>query len=339
MLRPNAPSMKVCMMGPRAVGKTTVITAIANESKNSIARSNLVLKALGDTDVLLDDRYKQLTAVFDRGGDEFSMEVANAGLQATSVESSFEFGMGVVGKNESVQIEIVDFPGEYIQKEPKRTKEFISESQAILIAIDTPHLMENDGQFCEAKNRIGDITNFFSEVLPTITDEKLVLLIPLKCEKYWRENRMQEVLERVKQAYQVLIDMLHESGKICCLVNPILTLGGVVFDRFETDNTGRILLEKDGTPSRTHYAFTGRDAEYSPLFCAQPLYSMLAFVASQYRRDSRKGSIIKKTLNALYNLFGADNMFFEEVEKMKNSRIADNKEHGFETLCGGYLFN
>ena len=38
--------MKVCMMGPRAVGKTTILTAIFNDTQENIgATTNLILKA------------------------------------------------------------------------------------------------------------------------------------------------------------------------------------------------------------------------------------------------------------------------------------------------------
>ena len=57
-LRPKSPIMKIAMMGPRAGGKTTILTSVFNETSTSIATTKLNLIAYGDTKKELQD-YKK----------------------------------------------------------------------------------------------------------------------------------------------------------------------------------------------------------------------------------------------------------------------------------------
>ena len=182
--------MKVCMMGPRAVGKTTILTAVFNDSQESLGLSTkLLMKAVGDTLSELMDRRHQLNAVFANRTQITDRPVA--GLAASSTVNTFEFEFGLKGKEPRIDLEIKDFPGEYVLDRPEEVKQFIQESSAVFVAIDTPHLMEEEGAFCEAKNKISVITNFFKS--QSFTQGRLVLLVPLKCERYFYEDRMDEV--------------------------------------------------------------------------------------------------------------------------------------------------
>lgn len=132
--------MKVCMMGPKAVGKTTVLTAVFNETQNSIADTKLNLLALGDTNAELMDRKYKLSAMFKKKLDV--VDRPQGGISASSTESRFDFSFGFIGKEPILDLMIKDFPGEMIVNNQERVIEFIKESKAVFIAIDTPHLME-----------------------------------------------------------------------------------------------------------------------------------------------------------------------------------------------------
>ena len=333
IIRPDRPTMEVCMMGPRAVGKTTILTSVFNETKTSIASTKLKLVERGDTG---DDRYKQLMSVFEERED---ISIVGAGINATNYESKFQFSFGIVGKEPSVDLNIADFPGEYIVNNKTKVKEFILKSTAIFIAIDTPHLMENAGEFNQAKNKVEEITAFFKEIINGITTEKLVLLIPLKCEKYAHSGRMQEVLEQVQTAYKDLIGLLQTNDMVCCAVTPIHTLGDVEFDGFSYGTDGNVLLDIDKTPKNVAYKYINDNPQYEPRFCSQPLYAMLSFVAAQYTRYKNSGSILNRIKNMIWDLFKADEELFNEILKMEKNRISDNEKLGYKVLCGGRLFH
>ena len=93
-LKPKTPVMNVCMMGPKAVGKTTVLTAVFNETQNAICDTTLNLTAKGDTNADLIERLHMLNAIFAKKKeikDDYSNNIANAGMQASSSESGFYF--------------------------------------------------------------------------------------------------------------------------------------------------------------------------------------------------------------------------------------------------------
>lgn len=338
-IKPKRPLMKIAMMGPRAVGKTTILTAVFNETKTSIATTMLKLTDRGDTGKELQDRLYYLKSVFKKKEDITDNGRPSAGLNATPNEHLFQFAFGVTGKEPSIDIDIKDFPGEYVVNCPERVKTFIDEATAIFIAIDTPHLMEKGGRFNEVKNKVSTITQFFRESLEELSSEKLVLLIPLKCEKYFIEKRMEEVMQRVEAEYKDLISLFKQSLKVCCSINPIITLGDVEFEDFKYDNTGDVELDLDGTPNLVRYKFVGDNPKYSPRFCSQPLYSTLSFLAAQYTRECNRGSIIDKILRSIWSVFKSDEQLFSEILKMEKNRISDKPELGYKVLCGGELFH
>lgn len=339
IIKPERPTMKIAMMGPRAVGKTTVLTAVFNETKMSIATTMLKLTDRGDTGKELQDRLYYLKSVFREQEEITDKSQPEAGLAATSSEHLFQFSFGVLGKEPSIDMEIKDFPGEYVISHPDRVTTFINESTAIFIAIDTPHLMERDGEFNEIKNKPSIITQFFRDVLQEFDNEKLVILIPLKCEKYFRENRMEDVLQRVEEVYAELIALFRQNSRICCSVAPILTLGDVIFDDFQYTSSGDVDLDIDGTPRLVRYKYVGNPPKYSPRFCSQPLYATLSFLAAQYTRDRKRKSFWRKWLNGIWNLFKTDDQLFQEVLKMEKNRLTDNSNLGYKVLCGGELFH
>lgn len=335
-LQAETPCLKVCMMGPRGVGKTTILTAVFNEAKDQICDTQLKLIGRGDTEVRLLDRKRQLSSVFESKEQFTDTNLRAAGLKATAAESTFDFAFGLLGKDPKLNMEIKDFRGETVHDDPERVKSFINDSAAILLAIDTPMLMENKGEFHEHKNQPQLITLFFRDTLPNIQSEKLIMLIPLKCERYAHDGRMKEVLTRVETAYQPLIELCRNNPLTCCAVAPIQTLGGVEFDRIGTDEKGNVKFGDDGFPE-VIYRYT-QEAKYEPLFCAQPLYATLSFLFKQYTDKKAKASIWQRLRGGLFNLFDNDKKLFEEMLKLEKHRLRDNPALGYKVECNSDRF-
>lgn len=342
--RPEKPVMNVCMMGPKAVGKTTVLTAVFNETQQSIVETTLNLTATGDTNAELLDRLHLLKSIFAKkeeitDNSPNSQLITTAGITATAFEANFGFEFGHIGKAPVIDLTIKDFPGENVVKFPDDVMDFIKQSQCVFVAIDTPHLMERNGEFNAIKNKPEQITNLFKRGIQAIDSEKLVLFIPLKCEKYFHEGKMEEVLNKVEDTYEELIRMLSETGKICCAVTPIQTLGDVEFDDFSYDSNGNVVLAPDGCPAGVKYKYVGEE-KYSPRFCSQPLYSLLLFVAAQYKRNKGNYSgILDWIKKKLWDVFNDDDTLIEEILKMKKNRLSTNLTLGYKVLCGEQLFD
>lgn len=325
--------MKVCMMGPRAVGKTTILTAIFNDTQESIgSTTRMHLTAEPATSAELTDRKRYLDAIFTNR--KSIADRPEAGLAASSTVTTFDFHFGLKGKDPRINLEIKDFPGEYVIKEPDTVMRFIRESTGIFIAIDTPHLMEEDGKFNEIKNKPAAITDFFKTVLPKLEGERLVLLVPLKCERYFNENRMDEVAARVKEVYGELIDLLRKSQKVACAITPILTLGDVEFDSMERDGAGEVAINEFGTPKQVNYRFVSEKARYNPAFCVQPLYYLLSFLAAQYKRNRSNLDLLSRLIGSI---FDTDEELLDEILAMEKNRRTGLP--GYEVVCGSDLFS
>lgn len=321
-------SMNVCMMGPRGVGKTTILTAVFKETQCAITSTNLLLHAQGTTRATLNDHFHELSFAFDVQNP--IVDRPNAGLSASSGEHVFEFAMGLKGKEPKVDLYIKDFPGEYVQTKPQDVTAFISDSNAIMLAIDTPHMMEAGGRYCEEKNKIHTITSFFKNSLSENSlSDKLVLLVPLKCERYQHEGRMGEVLEATERYYAELLRLLIDNKRVCCAITPILTLGGVEFDRFE-HSTGNIALP------RAYYRFWGNPPVYRSAFCNQPIYYLLSFISEQYQRSKKNAKFFKKIFQAIFSLFDKDPELYEEILKLEKYRKSDFP--GYKIVCGESMF-
>ena len=340
-LQPKPAVMKVCMMGARGVGKTSVLTSMFHDLNTVNEKSNLQLLTATDpgsdgktsaTAAAILEKYKELTNMFND-------PVAGAPIRDAGIAASFEvrnyfFKFGVKGRRADMDLQICDFPGEYIRDHAHDVATFIRESTAILVAIDTPHMMELDGKFCDAKNGIQEITALFRTALSDQNEEKLVLLIPLKCEKYYRENKMDAVTQAVMTHYADLIEFLHSCKRVSCAITPILTVGDVVFKEFLTDkNTGEIkAIDAGRLPAKAIYVYTGNSAQYNPKYCEQPLCYLLSFVSKLYERSKQDSQGFLKKLAAIFKLFPDDPTLLLEINRFSRTKVTDTD--GYKILFG-----
>lgn len=334
--------MKITMMGARGVGKTSVLTSMYNNMNDAVNDTRLHIVADSGTDSILHKKTEDLKRMF-FNGNNIHDEVL-PGIAGDSTVSTFEFDFGMNTEKIDIGLEIKDYPGEYVRREPETVKQYIEESNAVLVAIDTPHLMEYGGKYNEGKNYTSVITNFFKEALHSESSEKLIMLVPLKCEKYYHKGQIDDVRERVKEAYAELISFLRDKnnenglkGKFACVITPILTVGEIVFDGFaESNGAVEELGVKDGLaiPKKAKYAYLKSGAAYSPEYCEQPLYYLLSFVSKQYMRlkDEKEASGWIGKLKKMWALTPKINEMLIEIQKFSYKKM-DNMD-GFETCFG-----
>lgn len=311
------PTLSICMMGPRSVGKTTVLTSIFHESQDKICDgSNIYLRALDADTNTLNDYYTMLV-------DAVAKKNAS-NLPASNAISEFNFGLGLAGRAESVKLTIRDFPGEYLTSTIKSDRDevynFIANATVILIAIDTPYLMEENGQYNEEKNKVDIVTHYLKDNVTAIQD-KLVLFVPLKCERYLHDKKLSKVAERVIETYKDLTDFFAQNN-IASFVTPIITLGGIEFDTMKDSNV-------PGDVSKIA-VFRPWEANpvYKPLFCPQPLYYLLTYVANYYEwKKTQKKGIWSSFLDSFFSFIKNDSQFFEEMKKL--TRFVIYNKNGF----------
>lgn len=336
------PVMKLTMLGARGVGKTSVLTSMYNNMNTAINDTRLHIVADQGTNKILSEKTTALKRMFFSNND--ISDTVHAGIAGDSAVSVFNFDFGMNTQNINMGLEIRDFPGEYVMKQPDVVKQYISESNAIIIAIDTPHLMECDGRYNEGKNHTSLITSFFKQTLNADSDEKLIMLVPLKCERYYHDGRINEVTEKVRDTYRELIRFVKDKGnqngmfgKFACVITPIQTVGEIVFDGFQLLPNGEVdelMIGEKPIPRKVNYKYLKGGAVYAPVYCEQPLYYLLSFVGKQYLRirDEKASSGLLFKLMKLWDLMPNVNEFLEEIHCFE-AKKADNLD-GFVTVCG-----
>lgn len=314
----DAPEINVCMMGPRSVGKTTIMTSIFYEMSEGLSDTKLYMTFTNPAENgKMGGFYQSLKRAVEKQNP--------SELPASYSEEQFCFNIGLKGGKPSVKLMVQDYPGEYLDTKPDKVREFVQKSQIVLVAIDTPYLMETDQECNEKRNQIELVTKYLTDNVDAIKN-KLVLLVPLKCERYAHDGRIDEVSERVSDAYGGLRDSFVKNN-IACIITPIQTLGGIELDKM-VDNPDAL----DGVPMKAVYRPYAAVPRYAPLFCRQPFYYLLAYTAchTEWQQTNNSGSFFDRLLTSLGAYLKKDKDFYSEIRKMQTKLFYNEK--GFKTI-------
>ena len=327
----STPVIKVTMMGPRAVGKTSIMASIFSETKDYIAGTKLYFRVGKESCAALEAKRLNLMYIFDKR--KSLSDSPNAGaIQATAEETTFKFEMGFVGHSKTVDIEITDFPGEYLDSRHEKVSNYILQSQVIMIAIDTPYLMEEGGRYNEEKNRVQTVTRFVTEHTDEFKD-KLIMFVPLKSERYFHDGKIDNVKQAVVSTYSSIVNFCKQCNT-ACVVTPIQTLGDVEFDTFiDNPMQGVSTLTK-----LSKYRFCGEDAKFTPLFCVQPMYYVLTYVSNYYTWISGQPKNIWQRLRySIYAFLKSNDNFFHEIKKLSKNIIVGKL--GYDIIQNNTILN
>ncbi len=326
----TVPTVKATMLGPRAVGKTSIMASIFSDSRKEVAGTRLCFVPQESCANKLTLKKAKLQDIIIKRK-EFSDKPNTGAIEASSTVTSFDFDMGLKDRAKSINISIKDFPGEYLDSKPDEVSEFIEESHIVMIAIDTPYLMEDNGRYNEEKNDVNHVISFFMNHTKSLKN-KFILLVPLKCERYFHDGKIEEVSARVKDVYSSLIDFCKENN-IACAVTPIQTLGGVEFDRFIDNNSPMSALSK-----LSSYRFFEDKPEYLPMFCVQPLYYLLTYVANYYEwSKAQPKGFLDKLKGSLTSYLKDDDEFLHEIKILSSKMKVD--EFGYRILNNNTILN
>lgn len=317
----------IMMFGPRYVGKTSLLTAMYYEYEQEIAKTRIQLKPDLDTAYDLGKKLAQLKSL-NENLDEGGIETTEAKAGAKSIRS-FIFDLGQKGTKPSLRLHFWDYPGGYVinkkdEDAHNAVKKCLTESVGVVIAIDTPALMEAKGKWHDHKNRPLEITRWFKDVYEDIKSPRLVILAPIKCESYLQNNKSAtELLRRIKAEYAVLLDLFSSEAllqKIAVVVTPVQTVGTVFFSSIDVIEGEPIFGFKKPHP----------DAEYCPKDNEQPLKYLLRFLLKLHIQNQWGA------LNFMRDWFGLDHYLKEAVQDFaKDCKTTD----GFEVIQGKELLN
>lgn len=341
--------INIMMIGGRRCGKTSVLAAMQNSFDSEFGKSNLTIKVDNESIIPLTDKLDEMNNLYAKKEKELRFTPDD---NPTSEKTPYGIEISLKSKpNGKILYHFIDFPGEWFTSEEKvkeyeKDLETIQNSSVIIIAIDTPYLMEElpedtdnmdeaIGRFNEPRNRSKVICNFLKKLNLNKT-EKMVIFVPLKAERYRHEGRMYQVNKKVHIAYKSFFDHINNdfNRKNCTtIIAPIFTLGTVEFTRFEYKDANIILDEKFKYPKYPLYHFTDKAGNSpEPKYCEQPLLYVLLYIlktAEKAKKDKNKNF-----WNKIFMYFGEK--FFDIPSADDFAQEVKNIQKGIKTKGDGY---
>lgn len=341
-------SIDVLMCGGRRTGKTTIMSAMQREAQNKFSVGNIVL-SIKNNDSLI--------ACAETRKQRFLSENLDTGVYYAddgASPSREDFVCEVTLQNNyrsPLKLHFIDVPGEWFVKPAHRDElqKVMRECQVIVIAVDSPHLVEDDGKYHDCFNRPEQITDAIKQAFQgDVKEPRLVLFVPVKCELYRNNGKdglkpnMTDLFNNVQQGYSDLIKYLKTTLKDSCTVAvaPCITIGGLQFVTFvdAMDDNGNILPEFVTNPetglldmtkiSEYVYLLKNGNRYYEPEDCIQPLLYILLFFVSV--AESSRGGLLKKIIMKIFKL--SNPKALAQAKKILTSELKRDATEGYAVL-------
>ncbi len=316
--------LKVIMVAPRGIGKTSLLAAMHEEFTKTFERANLQTWISDTNTMLAIEECKEILKNMD-----YRLQRTVTPTQPKDnpfLSKGFIFEIGSAGQK-FMKLHFTDPSGEYFKSTAAQNhKEFISYQlntcDAIVIPIDATALMETKrgraraeeiGIWHEEKNDPSRITQLLKDAFSggNITSPRLIILAPVKSESYVRNGQEAEkLLDHVKFGYANLLDFLKSDSlvdKVSVVVTPVQTIGNVTFAYHKQDDQTGF--------TQFFYHKTPITAPYAPKDGDQPLRYVLLFLINLYLDEKRK--ILEEEQEKLKSLQHDLNIKSEQYENAK----------------------
>lgn len=232
--------LKVLMMGGQRAGKTSMLaglieTMTKGKVKDLVEVQNVTYQE--ETNRKLSKsieslKYNLITSY----GKTFLIDD-----NKTSAFDDYTLEFRIPNTDSVMQIVFTDANGEFYDMgrlHDQEIREKIRTYDVFVIAIDTPYLMEAvnpSNKLCNeainnSYNHVNDIHTFMTELDDKDGgDAKLIIFVPLKCEKWAKEGKVEEVKQRIRKVYEPTIYALSQFINVEIDIIPIQTVGNIVF--------------------------------------------------------------------------------------------------------------
>ena len=310
------------MLGPSGSGKTSMLACMNRELESMIPGTFYPDRR---TFGILEDAYQGLK----ESANPSTLNIS--AVKNTEDMTSFDFK--IKGNKNIMPVRFFDFPGIWIDRkasdqEYNKVLKLMKQSLVFIVAIDTPYLMEQDGKYAE-QACVRDVERMIKEAVgESDKQERLILLVPIKCEKYIESDALKHV---VINAFQDTIKMGRETykGKLAIAIVPIKMMGNVKFSHFKTAG-GRVA-------EQVFMKVSGKS--FSPEYTDQPLRFAMSFLFEQFRKQQKRSkSIWRKMFHFVcvwdWEFFSPDNM--PDIAKYVRSGISSGSSRN-EIICGEEL--
>lgn len=230
--------LKVLMMGGQRAGKSSILAGLVDTMTNGKVKDIVSINDITEGNLNLDRKIENLKTHLKNSLNKVYLIDDN---DKTNVFDDYTLQISVPNTNSKMNIVFTDVAGEFYDQgrmTDKEIREKIRTYDVFIIAVDTPFLMEaanHDNKLCseainKSFNHVIDIQSFLTDLDDKDgADAKLVVFVPLKCEKWVREGKVNEVVERVEKVYDSTINALSRYVNVEVDIMPIQTVGNIIF--------------------------------------------------------------------------------------------------------------
>ncbi len=236
--------VKVGILGPTRVGKTSLIAAIMHNAKELLTGSPVSLEPYDSkTEKRLTQHHKELEGSIRAG--EFHPGAVSGTQESSTYELKLNPGIdGVPG----IRFSVLDYPGGWIDQshrpseredEWKRCKQWIKDSNVLIVPIESAVLMEAHSAahrravpFILNTVEIANVARDWAKGRASLSAEPALLVFsPVKCESYFDDNggrrdASDQLFRHFEDYYGEVIRVVKsEANNVQILYAPVDTIG------------------------------------------------------------------------------------------------------------------
>ena len=302
-------------LGPSGAGKTTLLACMQKNFEELLP--GYFYPADPKTFSTLNTAYKKLEAEANSQSIEFAV-----GVEGTSDLRQYAFT--IKGKNANLPVRFFDFPGGWMNPHDESQAEnyeqvinIVQRSMVILVAINTPYIMEYDGRYKDYAG-VDEIQYVIKTSLINSDSNKLIIFVPIKCERYTSTSAdSKQMRDKIKEVFDETLKLSTNpvyKDRLAVALLPVHTVGNARFSRFSIRN-GEITQE---------VYLKNRSIKFSPKDADQPLRFAMSFLLNEFAKG-QKNSLLKSLFSSNADLLEMGNFIRSEMK-------VDYED--FEILCG-----
>jgi hypothetical protein len=321
---PDNITIKIAMVGPSGVGKTSLLASMADRIDRDVEKLGFRFHAEeGGTKDCLDQALRGLKSL--ATGHAGSVDLG-MGPDRTEDERSFHFKLTKpkVDRFPSLKFVFSDVPGGWYNDKAieHKVRGVMNEADAFIVTVDSVALMEANGLYNEKTNASDEIVDKVVKAVmqrPIFIPPPLVMVVATKAETYFENERLNEGLKpgdrrklgerelriKLQERYGGFRVLKHLSAEVKgCTVE---TVGNILFNHLQHD-TGT------GKPVVTFRRI--RQKGYESRFCSLPMRMILAMIMRRASENLGKDGFV----DFIFKYFGSstkNSTAREELRKVK----------------------
>ena len=343
--------LDILMIGAPRAGKTSILADVHALSSKALAGNATITTdttSCGLLNIAFETMRRYINDLKDR---PHQFKSPDDYATAKEERPDYTFTLEKIIKNKEkhystgINLHFKDRAGEHYKDEKDSILEDIRNSALLMIAIDTPYLMENPGNSGygrrhDSRNLSFQVTSLLSKALQGDDTSRIVMFVPVKCERYYWDNRLDEIKNYVEKGYDDLFQFLRMKKNCKTIIAPILTMNALEFDYFEekevkVSKEGRLFLDENGKPVLKKEEFpqfslhrfpTGKYADFNPIGCERPLLFAAQF-ATELALQGKKGGFWDRVFASIFQKHISRKDLKELLEMIRTSLTKISQDH------------